>query len=117
MFVHVDDFKFCPGPQDISWVPGVPTAKSLCANTVAFRLGSHVSDITPDPSVDVSDWDITKELDGPFDITGNVRSPFYYRQLDYQDSRFHSILASCTQRLRTGTLPTCPTSPSGGFLI
>ena len=60
VFVHVDDLKLCPGPQDISWVPGVPTAKSLCASTVAFRPGSHVSDITPDPSVDVSDWDVTK---------------------------------------------------------
>ena len=40
MFVHVDYLKLCPGPQDISWVPGVPTAKSLCASTVAFRTGS-----------------------------------------------------------------------------
>ena len=101
VFVHVDDLKLCPGPQDISWVPGVPTAKSLCASTVAFRPGSHVSDMTPDPSVDVSDWDetnylhtstpITAELDRPFDITGHVLSPLYYCQLDYQDSRFHSI--------------------------
>ena len=37
VFVHVDDLKLCPGPEDISWVPGVPTAKSLCAGTVAFR--------------------------------------------------------------------------------
>ena len=42
VFVHVDDLKLCPGPQDISWVPGVPTAKSLCASTVAFRPGSRV---------------------------------------------------------------------------
>ena len=27
VFVHVDDLKLCPGPQDISWVSGVPTAK------------------------------------------------------------------------------------------
>ena len=101
MFVHVDDLKLCPGPQDISWVPGVPTAKSLCASTVAFRPGSRVSEITPDPSVEVSDWEETndlntsapgiKDLDRPIDITGHVISPFYYRQLDYQDSRFHSI--------------------------
>ena len=54
--------------------------------------------MTPDPSVDVSDWEETndlntsapgiKDLDRPIDITGNVLSPFYYRQLD---SRFHSI--------------------------
>ena len=42
VFVHVDDLKLCPGPQDISWVPGVPTAKSLCASTVAFRPGSRI---------------------------------------------------------------------------
>ena len=36
VFVHVDDLKLCPGPQDISWVPSAPTAKSLCASTVAF---------------------------------------------------------------------------------
>ena len=100
VFVHVDDLKLCSGPQDISWLPGVPTAKSLCASTVAFRPGSHVSDMTPDPSVNVSDWDVTKdlhtntsvaaELDRPFDITGHILSPFYHRQLDYQDSRFHS---------------------------
>ena len=101
MFVHVDDLKLCPGPQDISWVPVVTTAKSLCASTVAFRPGSHVSDMTPAPSVDVSDWEKTNDLhtstpvithlDHPIDITGHVLSPFYYRQLDYQDSRFHSI--------------------------
>ena len=33
VFVHVDDLKLCPGPQDISWIPGVPTDKSLCAST------------------------------------------------------------------------------------
>ena len=62
VFVHVDDLKLCPGPHDISWVPGVLTAKSLCASTVAFRPGSHVSDITPDPSVDFYDWDVTKDV-------------------------------------------------------
>ena len=39
VFVHVDDLKLCPGPQDISWVLGVPTAKSFCASTVAFPTG------------------------------------------------------------------------------
>ena len=77
------------------------TAKSLCASTVAFRPGSHVSDITSTPSVDVSDWDemnhhhsgsnVLKELDSPIDITGHILSPFYIRDLNYQDSRFHSI--------------------------
>ena len=101
VFVHVDDLKLCPGPQDISWVPGVPTAKSLCASTVAFRPGSRVSDTTPDPSVDVSGLEdmndlnasstVIKDLDRPIDITGHVLSPFYQRKLDYQDYRFHSI--------------------------
>ena len=59
VFVHVDDLKLCPSPQDVSWNPGVSTAKSLCASTVAFRLGSHVSDMTPNPSVDVSGWEET----------------------------------------------------------
>ena len=54
VFVHVDDLKLCPAPQDVSWNPAVSTAKSLCASTVAFRPGSHVSDMTPTPSVDVS---------------------------------------------------------------
>ena len=93
--------KLCPGPQDISWVPGVPTAKSLCASTVAFRPGSRVSDTTPDPSVDVSGWEdmndlntsstVIKDLDQPIDITGHVLSPFHHRNRDYQDFRFHSI--------------------------
>ena len=48
VFVHVDVLKLCPAPQDVSWNPG------------AFRAGSHVSDITPAPSVDVSGW---KETD------------------------------------------------------
>ena len=57
MFVHVNDLIPCPSPQDVSWNPGVSTAKSLCASTVAFRPGSHVSDMTPTPSVDVSGWE------------------------------------------------------------
>ena len=62
IFVHVDDLKSCPGPQDVSWVPNTPTAKSLCASTVAFRTGSHVSDMTSDPSVDVSAWGDESDL-------------------------------------------------------
>ena len=85
VFVHVDDLKLCLGPQEISWVPGVPTAKSLCTSTVAFRPGSRVSDTTPDPSVDVSGWEnmndlntsstAIKDLDRPIDITRHVLSP------------------------------------------
>ena len=101
MFVHVDDLKLCPSPHDVSWNPGVSTAKSLCASTVAFRLGSHVSDMTPTPSVDVSGWEETdshhagsvvpKKLNNPIDLTGHILSPFYIRPLGYQDSRFHYI--------------------------
>ena len=99
VFVHVDDLELCPTPRDVSWNPGASTAKSLCASTVAFRPGSHVSDITPTPSVDVSGWDETnssgsivlKELDSPIDLTVHILSPFYIRNLNYQDSRFHSI--------------------------
>ena len=101
IFVHMDDLKLCPGPKDVSWNPGVSTAKSLCASTVAFRPGSHVSDMTPAPSVDVSGWEDTgshhsrsttvNELDSPIDLTGHILSPFDIRNIDYQDSRFHSI--------------------------
>ena len=91
-----------PGAPGYSWVPGIPTAKSLCASTVAFRPGFHVSDMTPDPSVDVSRWEDTdglhmsstvlKDLDRPIDLTGHVLSPFYLHNLDYQDCRFYSIV-------------------------
>ena len=101
IFAHVDDLKLCPGPQDVSWIQNKPTAKSLCASTVAFRPGSHISDTTPEPSVDVSAWGdesdlntsstVIKDLDRPIDITGHVISPFHQRNLDYQDCRFHSI--------------------------
>ena len=56
VFVHVDDLKLCPAPEDVKWGPDISTAKSLCASTVAFRPGSHVSDVTSAPSVDVSGW-------------------------------------------------------------
>ena len=39
VFVHVDNLKLCPAPQDVSWNPGASTAKSLCTSTVAFRPG------------------------------------------------------------------------------
>ena len=101
MFVHVDDLKLCPAPDEAKWSPDVSTATSLCASTVAFRPGSQVSDITSTPSVDVSNWgDVTGhhssqaavgELDRPIDLTGHVLSPFFIRNMDYMDSRFHSI--------------------------
>ena len=62
IFVHVDDLKLCPGPRDVAWTPGVSTAKSLCASTVAFRPGSNAGDVTPDPSVDVFAWEETSVL-------------------------------------------------------
>ena len=56
-----------------------PTAKSLCASTVAFRPGSAIGEVTPDPSVDVSAWGdetdlhqdstMQKDLDRPVDLT------------------------------------------------
>ena len=101
IFVHVDDLKSCPGPQDVSWVPNTPAAKSLCASMVAFRPGSHVSDMTPDPSVDVSAWGdesdlqtgstVLKNLDKPIDLTGHELSPFHHRDINYQDCKFQSI--------------------------
>ena len=101
IFVHVDDLKLCPEPQDISWTPNVPTAKSLCASTVAFRPGSDIGEMTPDPSVDVSAWGdeidlhqdsiVQKDLDRSIDLTGHLLSPFYQRELIYQDCKFQSI--------------------------
>ena len=43
-----------PPPRDIEWTPELSTAKSLCASTVTFRPGSHISDSNYTPSVDVS---------------------------------------------------------------
>ena len=101
IFVHVDDLKLCPGPQEITWTPKVSTAKSLCASTVAFRPGSDIGDVTPDPSVDVSAWGmasdlhhdstIVNDLDRPVDLTGHILSPFYQCELMYQDCKFQSI--------------------------
>ena len=101
IFVHVDDLKLCPGPQEIAWSPRVSTAKSLCASTVAFRPGSDMGDVTPDPSVDVSAWgnasdlqqdsEIMNDLDMPIDLTGHILSPFYQRELMYQGCTFQSI--------------------------
>ena len=101
IFVHVDDLKLCPGPRDIAWTPGVSTAKSLCASTVAFLPGSDTGDVTPDPSVGVYAWEeasvlhhdseIISDLDIPIDLKGHISSPFYQRELVYQDCTFQSI--------------------------
>ena len=101
IFVHVDDLKLCPGPRDVAWTPGVSTAKSLCASTVAFRPGSNAGEVTPDPSVDVSAWEetsvlqpgsvIINDLDTPIDLDGHILSPFYPREIIYQNCTFLSI--------------------------
>ena len=81
--------------------PGLSTAKSLCANTVVFRSGSHISETTSTPSVDVSTWnnsnaqhsssDIRLKLDNPIDLTGHILSPFFVREFIYQGIRFQYI--------------------------
>ena len=57
--------------------------------------------MTPDPSVDVSAWEdgsglhhdsmIANNLDKPVNLTGHILSPFYQRELIYQDCKFQSI--------------------------
>ena len=101
VFIHVDDLKLCPAPGDIQWTPGPSTAKSLCASTVAFRPGSHVSEFESTLSVIVSTWkdlstpstnsEIHLKLDNPIDLTGHLLSPFFVREFHYQGCRFHSI--------------------------
>ena len=68
---------------------------------MAFRPGSDMGDVTPDPSVDVSAWEdasvlhhdseIISDLDMPIDLKGHILSPFYQRELIYQDCTFQSI--------------------------
>ena len=57
IFIHVDDLKISPSPDRPAWTPEASKARSLCASTVAFRPGSHMSDSSP--SVDVSTSHIT----------------------------------------------------------
>ena len=38
IFVHVDDLKLCPGPQDVSWVPNTPTPSPP---NLSCRLWTH----------------------------------------------------------------------------
>ena len=90
-----------PSTRETQWTPGPSTAKSLCASTVAFRLGSHVSESDSSPSVMVSTWkylsstpknsEIRLNLDNPIDLTGHLLSPFTVRDFHYQSCRFHSI--------------------------
>ena len=100
IFIHVDDLKVCPPPGRPAWTPEPSKARLLCASTVAFRPGSHITDSDSSPSVDVSTWnnsntpsssDIHLKLDQPIDLTGHILSPFCARELNYQDCRFHSI--------------------------
>ena len=101
VFIHMDDLKICPPPRHSGWTPEPSTAKSLCASTVAFRPGSHISNSDSTPSVDVSTWndlntplssaDIHLKLDQPIDLTGHILSPFFVREFVYQGCRFHSV--------------------------
>ena len=101
IFIHVDDLKICPPPGRPAWTPEPSKARSLCASTVAFRPGSHITDSDSSPSVDVSTWnnsntppsssDIHLKLDQPIDLTGHILSPFCAREFNYQDCRFHSV--------------------------
>ena len=101
IFIHADDLKICPSPDRPAWTPEASKAWSLCASTVAFRPGSHVSDSDSSPYVDVSSWnnlstststsDITLKLDQPIDLTGHILSPFYAREFHYQDCQFNSV--------------------------
>ena len=90
-----------PPPRETQWTPGPPTAKSLCASTVAFRPGSHVSVSDSSPSVIVSTWknlsttsndsEIRLDLDNPIDLTEHLLSPFAVRDFHYQGCHFHSV--------------------------
>ena len=101
IFIHVDNLKMCSSPDRPAWTPEASKARSLCASTVDFRPGSHVSDSDSSPSVDVSSWinlstptsssDIHLKLDQPIDLTGHILSPFYAREFNYQDCRFNSV--------------------------
>ena len=91
-----------PGPERRLMESWYSTAKSLCASMVAFRPGSHVSDITSTPSVDVSGWE---DADSHHSRSTAVKwvglphwshrtcfiSILHQKHIDYQDSRFNSI--------------------------
>ena len=44
----------------------------LLNHYAVFRPGSHVSDMTPDPSVDVSDWNVTNDLHTDTPVTAEL---------------------------------------------
>ena len=91
-----------PAPRETQWTPGPPTAKSLCASTVAFHPGSHVSVSDSSLSVIVSTWkdlsttpnnsEIRLNLDNPIDLTEHLLSPFAVRDFHYQGCHFHSVV-------------------------
>ena len=99
IFIHVDHLKLCPAPRETQWILGLFTAKSLCASTVPFRPGSHVSESDSSPSVMVSTWkdlstppnnsEIRLNLDNPIDLTEHLLSPFAVRDFHYQACHFH----------------------------
>ena len=99
--LSMDDLKICPPPRHTGWTPEPSTAKSLCASTVAFRPGSHISDSDSTPSVDVSTWndakaplsssDVHLKLDHHIDLMGHILSPFFVREFVYQGCQFHSV--------------------------
>ena len=70
-----------------------------------ISTGSDIGEVTPDPSVDVSAWGdqidlhqdsiVQKDLDRPIYLTGHILSPFYQRELIYQDCKFQSICDLC----------------------
>ena len=111
IFIHVDDLKICPSPSRSGWTPEPSTAWSLCARTVAFRPGSHVTDSDSSPSVDVSTWnssntppsssDIHLKLDQPIDLTGHISSTFFCQgiqlsRLPISFSRTSYVLSICS---------------------
>ena len=67
---------------------------------MAFRPGSDIGEVTPDPSVDVSAWEdvsdlhqdstIQNDLDRPVDLTGHILSPFYRILIDFPSPKFMS---------------------------
>ena len=67
IFIHVDDLKISPSPDRPAWTPEASKARSLCASTVAFRPGSHMSDSSP--SVDVSSWNDLSTPTSTSDVT------------------------------------------------
>ena len=86
------------------WVGPHQVVRQATGHTVGIqriRPGSDAGDMTPDPSVDVSAWeetsvlhpgsDIVNDLDKPIDLNGHILSPFYPREIIYQNCTFLSI--------------------------